>query len=218
MEKFRHLRGQGPIAQQVINGHWIAAETPNRQDRAVHRQRRDDGVDPRAIGQPRIDHRRGLVDPAADAGDDPAYHVEQMRIVLKSHLGQIQFPFALDVNPARPVDQNVADRVVAQQRLQRPQAEDFVLDLFDQPRSIAIGHQPALLLQVPGDRGAQAASYGGRIERFQLGNVDGLQQMLVNLDSQIVESGRFAGSRVSRRCETRAIECAGTVAPPALVL
>ena len=199
-----------PVAQQVIDGQRMAPEAPDGQDRAVHGQRRDDRVDPRAIGQPRIDHRRGLVDSAADAGYNPPNHVEQVRVVLESHLGWIQLAFALDVNLARPVDQDVADGVVAQQRLQRAQAEDFVLHLFDQLRSIAVGYQTALLLQVIGDRGAQAAVHRGRVERLQLGDVNGLQQMFVNLALEFAERRRFAGignfapwrnqrQRVSRR-------------------
>ena len=44
----------------------LRAEHPDRDHRAVERQRGDDRVEPRAVGQPGVHHRRGLVDPAAD--------------------------------------------------------------------------------------------------------------------------------------------------------
>ena len=47
-------------------------------DRAVDGQRRDDGVDPGAVGQPGVDHRRRLVDAAADLADDPLDHPAQV--------------------------------------------------------------------------------------------------------------------------------------------
>ena len=51
-----------------VNG--VAGELPDGQHGSVDRQRRDDGVDPGAVGQSGIDQRRRLVDPAADGRDD----------------------------------------------------------------------------------------------------------------------------------------------------
>ena len=55
-------------------------------DRAVERQRGDDRVEPRAVGQPGVDHRRGLVDPAADPRDDPVDDLEQVLVVAEDDL------------------------------------------------------------------------------------------------------------------------------------
>ena len=87
-----------------------------------------------------------------------------MVVVLEAHLGQIKLAVALDVNLLGAVDQDVADRVVAHQRLQWAQAQDFILDLFDEPQAVGIGHQTALFAQSIGDRAAEPARDRGRVE------------------------------------------------------
>ena len=46
----------------------VARELPDRQRRAAQRERRDDRVDAAAVGEARVDHRRGLVDAACRPG------------------------------------------------------------------------------------------------------------------------------------------------------
>ncbi len=68
----------------------LGAKAPDRQDRAVDRQRRDDGVDPRAVRQAGVDHRRGFVDAPPDPGDDAVDDVHQVGVVDKAGLGLFQ--------------------------------------------------------------------------------------------------------------------------------
>ena len=73
-----HLGRQRADADQVVDRERRAAEAADREDRPVERQRRDDGVHARAVGQARVDHRRALVDAAADARDDAVDDLHQV--------------------------------------------------------------------------------------------------------------------------------------------
>ena len=70
LEEVAHRRGERPEGDEVLVGERVRGELADREDGAVERDRRDDGVDARAVGQARVDERAGLVDPAADAADD----------------------------------------------------------------------------------------------------------------------------------------------------
>ena len=52
---------------QVLGLEALRRKAADRQQRAVHRQRRDDRVDARAVGQARVHHRRAVVDAPSDA-------------------------------------------------------------------------------------------------------------------------------------------------------
>ncbi len=57
----------------------MAAEAADAQAGTVDRERRNDGVHARVVGQPRVNHRRGLVDPAADARHDAVDDAHQVK-------------------------------------------------------------------------------------------------------------------------------------------
>ena len=80
--------------------------------RAVEGQRRDDGVDARAVGQPCVDHRARLVDAAADRADDALDDLQQVRSSLKRRRSP-RAALALDEDLVEAVDQDVRDRRVA---------------------------------------------------------------------------------------------------------
>ncbi len=48
------------------------------------------------FGQPGVDHRRGLVDPAADPRDDPVDDLEQVLVVAEDDLRLLDPPLLLD--------------------------------------------------------------------------------------------------------------------------
>jgi len=53
----------------------------DRDHRPIERERRDDDVDPAAVGQPRVHQRRRFVDPAPDQGHDARRHIHDVLIV-----------------------------------------------------------------------------------------------------------------------------------------
>ena len=90
---------------------------------------RDDRVEPRAVGEPGVDHRRGLVDPPADPRDDPVDDLEQVLVVAEDDLRALDPALLLDEDLLRAVDHDVGDLVVLEQQLERAEAERLVEDL-----------------------------------------------------------------------------------------
>ena len=82
-EQRHHLRRDAPLGHQVVDRIALLAEAPDRQRRAVDRQRRNDRVDARAVAQPRVHHRRRFVHPPPDLRNDPVDDQHQMLIVVK---------------------------------------------------------------------------------------------------------------------------------------
>ena len=79
----------------------VARELADRQRRPVQRERRDDRVDAAAVGQARVDHRRRLVDAAADLRDDLVDDPHDVRLVDEANVGALELAAALDVHAGR---------------------------------------------------------------------------------------------------------------------
>ena len=86
------------------------AEPANRENRAVDRQRRNDDIDARSIGQAGIAHRRGFIHAPADVGHDLVDDVAQVGVVLENYVGLLQYAASLDIYLSISVDQDVVDR------------------------------------------------------------------------------------------------------------
>ena len=121
---------------QVFGCQQLARELSDRQRRTVHRQRRDDRVDARAVGQARVDHGRRVVEAAADRPQDLVDDVQDVGVVAERRVGAVDDAAALEVDPVPGVDHDLGDRRVAQQRLERPEAEHLVGDLRGQPQAL----------------------------------------------------------------------------------
>src|SRR5262249_36164695 len=124
--------GQRTDPQKVIDRQQLDGKAPDRQYGSVQRQRRDDRVHARAVGQTRVDHGRGFVDAAADCRNDAIDDVEQMLIVVEAHFRAFELSpaFVLEL-PLRPIHQYVGYRGVGQQWLEGPVAHDLVFDPAD---------------------------------------------------------------------------------------
>ena len=68
------------------------AEAADRERRPVDRQRRDHHVDPRAVGEPGVDHRAELVDPPAERRQDALDRVAQLLLVGEADVGRLDPP------------------------------------------------------------------------------------------------------------------------------
>ena len=122
---------------EVLGLQALGRKAANREQRAVDRQRRNDRVDARAVRQTRVDHRRAVVDAAADAADDAVDDAHQVLVVLERRRQPFELAVALDVDVLVGVDQDVADRRIAQQRLERSEAEDLVDDVPEERLALA---------------------------------------------------------------------------------
>ena len=103
------MRGERAVGHQALQVEWDAGETADREQRAVHRDRRNHGVDARAVGQAGVDHRLGLVDPAPDLVDDALDHPEQVLFVGETDRRELQLAEPVDVDLVRRVHENVRD-------------------------------------------------------------------------------------------------------------
>jgi hypothetical protein len=128
----------------TVNGD--GRELPDRDHRPDERQRRDDRVDAGAVGQAGVDHRRGLVDAATDRGDDPVDDPHDVVVVLEDDVRQLELARALDVDLAGAVDHDLRDRLVAEERLERAEADDLVGDLLEHPDALGTGQGEAFLV------------------------------------------------------------------------
>ena len=106
--------GQRAHPDQILQGQHVLVELADGESRTVDGERRHNGVDPRSIGKPRIDHRRGFVDAPSDCRHDLFDDLTQMRVVAKPLLRSFQFPTSLDVDLTVAIHQNVRHRGIFQ--------------------------------------------------------------------------------------------------------
>ena len=199
LEELEHRPRHRPDGHQVFGLQPLGRKTANRQQRAVDRQRRDDRVHAGAVRQPRVDHRRAVVHAAADAADDAVDDAHQVLVVLERRRQPLELALALDVDVLVGVDQDVADRRVAQQRLERPETEDFVDDVGEE--RLALGHAERHALfgdqleqQRPDFRFRSRA-----IRRRQRLEVQPVEQFPVYVRLHVEIPGRGASGRGRRR-------------------
>ena len=158
-----------------------------RHRRAVQRQRRDDRVDAAAVGEAGVDHRAGLVDAPADLADDAVDDLPQVRVVAERTSASSSRPAALDVDAVEAVDQDVGDRRVLQQRLERAEAEGLVHHVVHQPFLLGAVEQALLGLAQLADEDADLGADGVRRQRLQVLHVQPLDQLLVDADLQLLQ-------------------------------
>ena len=120
----------------------------------------DDGVDARPVGQASIDQGARLVDAPPDPADDLVDHSPQVGLVREAGLDRVDLSGALDEDVVRPVDHDLGDVRVAQQRLERAVTEDLVRHLLRDAGPVCVGERRLLgvdrLLQRPGAPGWRA--------------------------------------------------------------
>src|ERR1700761_3995149 len=104
----------------------IARELTDRDIWAIERQRWEYDVDARAVLQPRVHHWSTLVDAPSDTHRDALTHMRHVPGIAKLNTRQLQLPAPLDEDLLRTVHHDVGDRVVLEQRFERPQAEHVV--------------------------------------------------------------------------------------------
>ena len=123
----------------------------------VNGERRNDGVDTRAVGQTRINHRRAFVDSPADAAHDAVDHPKQMLVVLERSSDALQHTSSLDEHAAVRVHQNVVDARIPQQRLERSQAEHIVEHFGEQRFALAEADRRRLLAEQLAEKSSDLA-------------------------------------------------------------
>ena len=94
---------QRPEPDHVVEVEPLLAELADRHERARERQRRHDRVDAAAVRQARVDHRRRLVDAAADLSDHLVDDPPQVRFVVEPHARLVEPALAFDPDVVEPL-------------------------------------------------------------------------------------------------------------------
>ena len=90
-------------------------------------------------------------------------------------------PAALDVDVVEAVDHDVADGRVLQQRLERPQAEHLVQDLFDHALALGERHGNAFVRDQPLHYHADLRAHALFVQRSSCSGIERVQQLVMDL-------------------------------------
>ena len=124
--KLEHGRGESVVGDEIVGRERVAAETADGEAGAIDGERRNDGVDARAVRQARVHHRRRFIDAASDRGNDAIDDAHQVGVVAELNVGGFEKTLALDVHLLKGVDQNIGNRGIGEKRLERAQSENFI--------------------------------------------------------------------------------------------
>jgi hypothetical protein len=194
-QELGELLRQTADLDELVHVDRHACELADREQRAVDRERRDDCIDARAIGETRVDHRGGLVHVPAHGRDDLVDDAQEVRIVLEAHPGRHQEPLVLDEDPLVGVDQDVGDRVVLQQGLQRAESRELVQDLLGEPIALGVVELRVLLVQELLDALAPLLAHVLRRPALEASRIGRVEQALVQGDLEL----RGAALRLPQR-------------------
>ena len=79
-----------------------------------------------------LDHRRALVDPAADLADDPLTDIHQLGVVPEADIGPLDLAVHFDKDVVGAIDHDIGDIVTRQQGFERAEAQHVIADVLEQ--------------------------------------------------------------------------------------
>ena len=140
-QELEHLgRGRAEV-DEVVHGDRFGRELPDGDDRADQRQRLDDRVDARPVGQTCVHARARGVDPPPERRDDPVDDAQDVLVVQEVAVDPRDLASTLDVEVARTVDHDLGDRIVFQQSVERSETADLADQLSGQVFALVMGHR-----------------------------------------------------------------------------
>ena len=159
--------GQRPLGHQVLEREPLGTKPADGEAGTVERERRDDDVHARTVGQAGVAERRGLVHAATERRQDALYGVPDLRLAAEGHVTERKLAGALDVHRPGAVDHHLVDGRVLEQGLERPQSRGQPHDpirerLALRPRQrggLAVDERAHVILQALGPVGALARPF-----------------------------------------------------------
>jgi len=168
---------------------------------ALKRSRRACASRPSGTSRPHAAHLR----------DDPVDDLHQVVVVAERDGGLLHLAAALDIDVLRPVDQDVADRRVLQQHLERPQAEGLVEHLVDErSRSLRLSSVSSVSHRCSTTRRISRAARRPASRPRASGRA--VDQLAVDALFQLFKA-RFLGFPRARREPSRRIPCMISLGP-----
>ena len=110
----------------------------------------------------------------------------QVAIVFEAHQRLLQDAVALNVNGFVVVDQNIGDRWILQERLQRTESEDLVENFLDDPVLFDQAERRLLFLHQLRYRGADFRAHPLPGHRGQSLEIDPVQQLAVQRELELL--------------------------------
>ena len=164
----------------------------------------------RAVRQAGVHHRRRFVHAPADLRHDAVDDLQQVVVVAELDVGLFHLAAALDVDLVRPVDQDVADRRVLEQHLQRAEAERLVEHLVDEALALhAVEQRVFGVAQALDDQ----ANFAAQRVAFQVADarqVELVDQLAVDEPFEFLEALvalAVAAAGHASRCRCRLVPC-----------
>ena len=184
-EEVEHRLRHRAQRDEVVGLQPLGREPANREQRAVHGERRNDRVDARSVRQARVHHRRAVVHAATDGAHDAIDDAHQVPVVLERRLDAVQRAPALHEDMLVRVDQDVAHRRVAQERLERPEAEHVVDELGEERLALAEAERRVLFGEQLGQQRADLALGARAIDVRERLEVQPVEQLAVDIALQL---------------------------------
>src|SRR5439155_13413743 len=173
---FRAFRRDRAEFDKLIERQLVLPEFPDRERGAVDRQRRDDGVDARAVGKAGVADRRRFVDAPADLADDALTDIEELLVVAETDAGALNLAADLDEHRTGAVDHDIGDVVARQQGLERAVSKHVVADVVEQLFLLGDRHHDVLDRDDLVDDVADFLARRLAVELGELGEIDRLDQ------------------------------------------
>jgi len=133
-------------------------------------------------------------------------------VVAELDVGLLQLAAALDVDLVRPVDQDVADRRILEQHLQRSKAERLVEHLVDEALALHAVEQRVLGVAQALHHQADLAAEGVALQIADARQVELIDQLLVDEALQFLETlvrlpvhARLAGGQAAQAVRAAAL-------------
>ena len=198
LQNLRAVRRDRSKFDQLVQGQLVLLELADRQCGAVDRQRRNDGVDAGAVGEPRVADRRGFVDPPADLADDALTDIQQLLIVAETDSGALNAARDFDEYRSGAIDHDVGDVVARQKRFKRAISEDVVTDVVEQFLLLGDRHHDVLdrddlvddIANFLARRLAVELGELGKVDRFDQGAEDCRLDLIIGVGPPRVDGGR----------------------------
>ena len=177
IQKVGHRLGHGPELDQALQRQRLLGKLADRDRTPVDGHRRNGGVYPATIRQASVDHRLAFIDTSTHGGDDPVHDPQEVIVVAEVDRRQFQLAAPLHINLEGAVDQDVIDRVVLEQRLNRSQPDHFVVDRGPERLQFLGVERHALGAGELGDLAQDLATEFHFLQLVQLGQVQFIDQL-----------------------------------------
>ncbi len=199
-QEVEHLGRRRPEPDHVVDGDRLGRELADRDHGTDERQRLDDRVDARAVGQSGVDPRARLVDAATERGDDPVDDPEHVLVVEEDGVDAQDLAAALDVQVVRAVDHDLGHGLVGEQRLERAESAHLADELLHEPHPLGTRHRKAVGGDDPVDDALDLGPELLRLGVEQRGEdeLDLVLHLLADLPEQLVAGRDALGRRRGR--------------------